>query len=191
VLDRLGYQPGPVDGKIDKETRTAIKAFQGVHGFKPTGEMDSETTALLYQRVNRKPVTGWLFARQNFKPVFDAPVDITDPELGLGTHFFAASRSNPAQNQVEWYASTLENHLTAKKAARLGITAQPDLSAPDAAEQAFARIAIGSDIRLRIETTLGSGSSITVTDTGTEAETGNGTDFITVTTKVPANVDGD
>jgi hypothetical protein len=36
---------------------------------------------------------------------------------------------------------------------------------------------------------LGNGSSITITDTGTESKTGDGTDFITVTRDTPYSDD--
>ena len=136
-------------------------------------------------RTNGKPLTGWLSVRRNFKPVFDAPVDIEKPEQALGTHFFAALRVNPAQNRAAWYATTLENHIPARTAKRLGITEPADVHAADAAEAAFKRVAIPDELREKIETMLGNGSSLTITDIGTEGETGLGTDFITITRAAP------
>ena len=66
-----------------------------------------------------------------------------------------------------------------------GITQAADATAPNAAEEAFKRVTIPAETRARIEAMLGTGSSLTITDTGTEAETGQGTDFITVTQEMP------
>lgn len=47
-LRDLGYNPQGVDGKIGKNSRKAIRAFQKDFGLSPTGNLDKETmTALL------------------------------------------------------------------------------------------------------------------------------------------------
>jgi peptidoglycan hydrolase-like protein with peptidoglycan-binding domain len=185
MLNRLGYDAGPVDGVVSGKTRAAIKAYQEIHGQPVNGEMNAKFVASLYKVMNRKVPTGWIYVRQNFKPVFDAPVDIANPEVSLGTHFFHAEHVNAAQNHAEWYGVSLDNYIPARTAKRLGITSFSDATAPDAAEQALARVDISSDIRERIETMMGDGSSLTIADTGTESETGLGTDFITITKKLP------
>jgi peptidoglycan hydrolase-like protein with peptidoglycan-binding domain len=185
LLARLGYYDGPHDGGIGPKTRDAVKAYQEVHGQKPTGMMDQAFYTSIHKVMNRKPLTGWLSVRRNFKPVFDAPVDLDQPEVALGTHFYTAIRVNPAQNTAEWYATTLENHISEKAARRLGITLPADALAPEAAETAIERVAIPSELREKIETMLGNGSSLTITDIGTESETGQGTDFITVVKPAP------
>jgi peptidoglycan hydrolase-like protein with peptidoglycan-binding domain len=185
LLARLGYYDGPHDGSIGTKTRDAVKAYQDVHGQKPTGVMDQAFMLSIHKVMNRKPLTGWLSVRRNFKPVVDAPVDIDQPEVALGTHFYTAIRVNPAQNAAEWYATTLENHINAKTAKRLGITVAADALAPDAAETAFKRVTVPSELREKIETMLGNGSSLTITDIGTESETGQGTDFITIVKPAP------
>ncbi len=40
-LARLGYQPGPVDGRIGAKTRTAIRQFQKDRGLPATGRIDN------------------------------------------------------------------------------------------------------------------------------------------------------
>ena len=50
---------------------------------------------------------------------------------------------------------------------------------------ALSRIVIPDELRARIETMLSEGSSITIQDTGLGPETGDGTDFITVTRSKP------
>lgn len=185
MLARLGYYDGPFDGNVGKKTRDAIKAYQELHGQKATGLMDETFLVSIHKVMNKKPLTGWLSVRRNFKPVFDIPVDITDPEVALGTHFFTAVRVNPAQNKAEWFAVSIDNHITEKTMKRLGITVAADATLPNAAEDAFKRVVIPSETRTKIEAMLGNGSSLTITDTGTESETGQGTDFITVTKPLP------
>lgn len=41
-LTRLGYQPGPIDGRIDRQTRRAIRAFQRDHGLPATGYLTQQ-----------------------------------------------------------------------------------------------------------------------------------------------------
>lgn len=185
LLTRLGYYDGPHDGSIGTKTRDAVKAYQELHGQKPTGVMDKAFFTSIHKVMNKKPLTGWLSVRRNFKPVFDAAVDIENPEVALGTHFYTAIRVNPAQNKADWFATTLENHLSAKTAQRLGITTPADPLAADAAETAFERVTVPADVREKIETMLGNGSSLTITDNGTESETGQGTDFITIVKPAP------
>ena len=44
-LTRLGYTPGPVDGRAGGNTRRAIKAFEEVHGLAQTGEPTTDLLA--------------------------------------------------------------------------------------------------------------------------------------------------
>jgi peptidoglycan hydrolase-like protein with peptidoglycan-binding domain len=185
MLTQLGYDVGDHDGVLGTRMRAAIKAYQEVHSQKPTGEMTSDFQRSIYKVLNRPMPTGWIYVRRNFKPLFDAPIEIANPEIALGTHFLQATNVNAAQNSVSWFGVTLDNYISDKSAKRLGITSMPDTLAMDATEQAFARVHIPADIRARIETVLGNGSSITITDIGTEHETGLGTDFITLTKKMP------
>lgn len=185
MLDRLGYDVGAIDGVYGKQMKAAIAAYQELHGQKPTGEMTREFITSLYKVMNHKEPTGWLYVRRNFKPVFDAPVEIRDPELALGTHFLLATNVNPAQNAVTWTGVTLDNHIPAKTAERLGIKRFAETADDNTVEKALERVDIPAELREKIETMLGSGSSITITDTGIEQETSLGTDFITITRRAP------
>jgi len=47
ALKAKGYDPGPVDGKADKQTQAAIRAFQEKNNLSATGNMDKPTAEAL------------------------------------------------------------------------------------------------------------------------------------------------
>ena len=87
VLDRLGFTPGVVDGKIGLSTRNAISGYQEANGLPVTGEMDEVTTKALaqYQAI---PATRVVTIPAEFAagPFVDVPDDAADqaklPALG-------------------------------------------------------------------------------------------------------------
>jgi len=54
TLKAAGFEPGPVDGIMGGQTRSAIKAFQKAKSLKPTGKIDS-TTSLALNREKEAP----------------------------------------------------------------------------------------------------------------------------------------
>ncbi len=128
---------------------------------------------------------GQLMIRQKFAPLFSAPIDIQEPEKALGTHFIEATDVDRFKRKADWRGVTLDDHLPTPTQKRLGITVPADDPAVFTAEAALSRIVIPDDLRARIETMLSEGSSITISDSGLGPETGDGTDFITVTRRSP------
>lgn len=58
-LKALGYEPGPADGLMGRQTRGALRAFQQDHGLEVTGDTDPTTLARLLPTRNRGiPVGG-------------------------------------------------------------------------------------------------------------------------------------
>jgi lipoprotein-anchoring transpeptidase ErfK/SrfK len=49
VLDRIGFTPGVIDGKMGMSTVNALKGFQEARGLKITGELDEPTVQALSQ----------------------------------------------------------------------------------------------------------------------------------------------
>ena len=51
ILNRLGYETGPVDGELNAATREALRKFQADAGLEPTGEMTMLTVIELRKSV--------------------------------------------------------------------------------------------------------------------------------------------
>ncbi|MFB7145292.1 L,D-transpeptidase family protein [Agrobacterium deltaense] len=187
VLTRLGFDAGSADGYAGEMTISAINGFKRWKGLKTTGPLltDAFVTALYASAGEDHPPTGQIMVRQDFKPLFEAAIDIKDPEVALGTHFFEAVSVDRAAGTAEWNGVTLENHLPAAARKRLGISVTEAPGGFDQLSAVLGRLEIPMEIRSRIEQELSSGSSITVSDISHQLETGTGTDFITVTKEGP------
>ena len=187
VLTRLGFDAGAPDGYTGEMTISAVNGFKRWKGLKTTGPLltDDFVAALYASAGEDHPPNGQIMVRQDFKPLFEAAIDIKDPEVALGTHFFEAIAVNRAAGTAEWNGVTLENHLPAAARKRLGITVTEAPGGFDQLSAVLDRLEIPAEIRSRIEKELSTGSSITVSDLSHQMETGMGTDFITVTKEGP------
>jgi hypothetical protein len=138
--------------------------------------------------VSRK--SNKIFVRQAFKPLFEAPVAIEDPEEPLGTHVFtlAGPRGEAADSQwtvvsiPEGFSRVAEVSGRRQKSAvrQMAEAAPPDTSS-EKAKAALGRIAIPPDVVERIADLLVPGSSLILSDQAMSKETGRGTDFIVET----------
>lgn len=87
VLDRLGFTPGVVDGKMGLSTRNAISGFQEANQLKVTGELDEDTGKALAQWQSI-PATRVVTIPADFAagPFVDVPDEASDqaklPALG-------------------------------------------------------------------------------------------------------------
>jgi peptidoglycan hydrolase-like protein with peptidoglycan-binding domain len=183
LLNGMGYSAGVPDGMLGRTTVQAIQDFKKAHDVTATGGLVSADLMKAVYAVAGKgePPNGEVMVRQAFKPVFEAPAVIADPKEALGTHFFTARDIDTIYGKAEWYGVTLENDLSRETMKRLGITSEEQSDSLNAAGHALDRITIPDDVRRKIEDMLTSGSSLTISDTGVGPETGDGTDFITVT----------
>ena len=103
--------------------------------------------------------------RQDFKPIFDTPVVIRNPENVLGMHIFTAIFASDDLN-ARWMAISLEG---------------------DDALSALDRIEIPNEIRQSIEDKLTPGSSLIISDEGKDsAIIPDGGDFIVLAKSTPA-----
>lgn len=141
--------------------------------------------AVLISRKDSK-----LYVRQNFAPLFDAPVTIAPGDRPLGTHVFTAQVDRNDANVLHWSAVSLpatarqteqrdaDEHPGRRRRGAAAPEMKP-LPAPDSATEALDRLTIPADAMARITEALSTGGSIIVSDQGINAgETGEGTDFI-------------
>jgi hypothetical protein len=132
-----------------------------------------------------------IYVRQNFAPLFEAPVAIAASDRPLGTHVFTAEVDKSDANAVHWSVVSLP--VTVRSVARdddghimrrqrmAGIipVAAKSVIMPDSPAEALDRISVSAETMARINVMLTSGSSIIVSDQGiNQGETGEGTDFI-------------
>jgi peptidoglycan hydrolase-like protein with peptidoglycan-binding domain len=183
LLEELGFETGGSDGFAGPLTRDAIAGFKRWKNLSMKGPMISgQFIDALYAAADKpKPPAGQIMVRQNFKPLLEAPVGIKNPEIALGTHLLTADKVDRDAETAEWHAITLPNPLPAAMMKRLRITVENEPTVTDSAKAALDRIEVSPEIRDRIEVAMTDGTSITINDQGTGHETGNGTDFITVT----------
>jgi lipoprotein-anchoring transpeptidase ErfK/SrfK len=134
-----------------------------------------------------------IYVRQNFAPLFEAPLTIAASDRPLGTHVFTAEADKNDANVLHWSVVSLpmsakslqrsadEERLSRhrNKVAAAGPVEIRPLPLPDSPAEALDRITIPADTMARIAEALTTGSSIIVSDQGiNQGETGEGTDFI-------------
>ena len=136
-----------------------------------------------------------IYVRQNFSPLFYAPVTIDHPEQAFGTHVFTAMAYLDDGSTLRWNVVSFPGEPPKAKrdadndrrATRHGRREEPvaralgDLPSPQTPAEALARIDIPQDAIDRISAMIVPGSSFVVSDQGLGEETGEGTDFIVVT----------
>ena len=186
LLNQLGYTAGATDGYVGAQTLKAIRAFQAAEKLPEDGTMSAGFLDALYLKAGKgKPPNGQLLVRRDFQPLLDMPVTIDKPEIALGIHFLQFQDIDAATGKGEWFVISLDNSLPGPMKKRLGITLEEDATAFNAARRSMDRIAIPEEARQQIGELLAEGSSLTISDLGLGQETGDGTDFITVTRTKP------
>jgi lipoprotein-anchoring transpeptidase ErfK/SrfK len=185
--------PAPAPGKTDaaasppaKPADSASKdaAKDGTKDSKETAKEIARRTAPIAIFVSRRDKR--IYVRQNFRPLFDAPVTIADADQPLGTQLFTALDYLPDHETLRWNVVTLPAErvvVSEKRSRHRGETTERTVTTatPDTPDHALARIDIPQDVRDRIEALIVPGSSLIVSDHGLGEETGEGTDFIVVT----------
>ncbi|MHC2263355.1 L,D-transpeptidase family protein [Sinorhizobium meliloti] len=182
LLNTLGYDAGLPDGFSGPATAAAIEAFQRAEGLPVEGKITPELIEAVFRKAGHSaPLNGVLRVRRQFQPVFEAEVAIAEPEMALGTHLLQFQDLDTNTGQGKWFGMSLENRLPKTTKKRLGITAEGEPDRPGALERTLSRITVPKDARERLAGLLANGSSLSITDTESGLETGEGTDFITVT----------
>ena len=141
--------------------------------------------------VSRK--TNKLYVRYDYEPLFEAPVQIKNPDRPLGTHVYTAMEAT--DSGMRWSAISIPTPVkgepVAAKPGRKGerqtaALNETDVVSPESREaqsalSALDRIEMPKEAVKRITSILSVGSSLTVSDYGISEETGRETDFIILT----------
>ncbi len=155
-----------------------------------TGRATQGPISIFVSRKEKK-----IYVRQNFTPLFYAPVTIDHPEQAFGTHVFTAMAYLDDGATFRWNVVSLpgappkakRDAGNDRRATRRGRREEPvarplgELPPPQTPAEALARIEIPQDAIDRISALMVPGSSLVVSDQGLGEETGEGTDFIVVT----------
>ncbi|NKK81405.1 L,D-transpeptidase family protein [Rhizobium leguminosarum] len=186
LLNQLGFSAGNPDGLLGPSTVQAIKAFKTLRPTEFAADRNLVSDTLLrevYAAAGKgEPPNGIIMVRQAFKPLFEAPVTIADPGLALGTHFFTLHAVDAKAATADWLGITLTNNLSRETMKRLGITNQESsIITGKPIARSLSRISIPDETRRKIDALIAPGSTLTISDIGLGRETGEGTDFITIT----------
>jgi hypothetical protein len=130
-----------------------------------------------------------IYVRQNFAPLFEAPVAIAPSDRPLGTHVFTAQADKDDAKTFRWSVVSLpttryaerrdDDERASRRRKTVGAVEMKPAPSPDSPAEALDRITIAEDVMARITDALSTGGSIVVSDQGIAAgETGEGTDFI-------------
>jgi hypothetical protein len=182
-------------GSAADATATAQEA-QDQSQPSPASDVNAEPTAIsALKRSDRIAVfvsrkDNKIYVRQNFAPLFDAPITITPSDRPLGTHVFTAEADKDSKDAFRWSVVSLpamahraepvhvRENPSHRRTARVDAKSGP-APVPDSAADALDRISLPEDIMTKIADTLSAGDSIVVSDQGIAGgETGQGTDFI-------------
>lgn len=131
-----------------------------------------------------------IYVRQNFTPIFDAPITIAASDRPLGTHVFTAEVAKDSKADFRWSVVSLPAlerradrvHVlkgrSGQKTTVVNATVRPS-PVPDSATDALNRISIPENVMAQIAIAFSTGDSIIVSDQSIAgSETGEGTDFI-------------
>ncbi|WP_430513132.1 L,D-transpeptidase [Pannonibacter phragmitetus] len=165
MLNRLGFDAGPVDGIMGRKTREAIRLFQEGYELPITGNYSHGLLKRVYREAGEDlPLNAELRIRTKFKDIYQAGVTLKDPKAPIGTVIFTALGFKPGDSETGWMA------VVAEEAA--GVTPA----------QILDRVDMPAKVRKEVGAMLVPGSSLIVTDRSFLRNTGLGTDFVVTTT---------
>jgi L,D-transpeptidase catalytic domain len=131
-----------------------------------------------------------LFVRRGSTPLFNAPVNIRDPDAPLGTHVFTVMGSQNDSEAPRWTVVSVpessprppaDEAKPRKRPAKQNVETILPVASPDQANAAIDRIDVPPDVAERIAELLTPGTSLIVSDHGISRETAKDTDFIVIT----------
>jgi len=170
-------------GKIElvASVETANKVGDGINEISAIKPASPENIVQVIPPQRQGPVQvfvsrkqGKVFVRQDFKPIFEAPVTIAEPDRPLGTHVFTAMQTQEDGAAMQWTAITIPSGYARARHTAV-MTAAPTAAA------ALDRIEMPQEAIDRIAGLLAVGSALIVSDNALSDETGLETDFIVLT----------
>jgi L,D-transpeptidase catalytic domain len=137
--------------------------------------------------------TQTLYVRHGFRPLFDAPVTIRDPDTPIGTTIFSAVGYTGDGEDVRWTALAMypggsgaqPAAAAGGKAQRRTRQAEPAVTDVAAAGNALERVTIPQEAAERIAEFVAPGSALIISDEPLSKETSQGTDFVVVMSGEP------
>ncbi len=186
LLNKLGYDPGVVDGIMGPATWAAVSAYREANGLEGNGTVDNELLTHIYTKLGKtRPANGRMLVRKHHKTVFETEVHIDQAERPLGSHLLTVENYNADAGKTEWNNVTLLDRVQTKIHLNSGEQVSDETSRFDAMS-ALSRIQMSKHDRHQIERLLSPKSSITISDNGMSIETGaKGTDFIVLSDPKP------
>jgi hypothetical protein len=161
---------------------------------KASGKSASEALAEANRRMRPLSVfisrkTGRLYVRQDWKPLFDAPISVRDPERQIGTHVYIGTHAEENGPALVWSALSMPPEAPAEPKRARGsrnetpapVAVAETVSSPETALGAIDRVIIPEDVSRRMAELSWVGASIIISDHGISGETGETTDFIILT----------
>ena len=161
------------DRRLDdaKSTATAAAAAQR------DAERRASPISMLISKKERR-----IYVRQGLAPLFDAPIDIRDPNTPLGSHLYVATAAGD-DGALKWWVVSMpsrsgDEQATGRKTASAEAGLSWNLRTSTSPTEALERVDIPKDVRDRIAERLWTGASLIISDQPVSSETGAvGTDL--------------
>ena len=164
LLNKMGYDAGPVDGVVGRKTRAAISLFQEGADLPVTGNVTTALVNRIYQDAGYdEGQNATLRIRRSFRDIYEAPVTLKDADKKIGTFVYTALAFEPGDAHVDWMAVPAEGEQYGTPTEILD------------------RVVMSDKVRRDLSRMLTPGSSLIVTDRSFARNTGLGTDFVVVT----------
>ena len=192
-------KPAPTPESVDPRSVKAVAIAAATEMTAAIGNARvGKITAERAQELAKLPISvlvskadGKIAVRHGFRQIFEAPATVRDPDRPLGTHVYTAVALQEDGSTMRWQAISVpasgQSVANARKVSRASRSeAEPPFqvaSGPtSSATEALDRIELPQETVDRISQIVSPGTSLIVTDHGTNREMrGVGTDFIVLT----------
>ncbi|MGZ9115498.1 MAG: L,D-transpeptidase family protein [Methylocystis sp.] len=160
--------------RLDEARTTAAAAATAQR----EAERRSAPISVLISKKDRR-----IYVRQGLSRLFDAPIEIRDPDAPLGSHLYIATAAKDDGSSLKWSVLSMPEAQTERRKNLASADAKADISwdwrpASASPSEALERVDIPKDVRDRIAERLWTGASLIISDQPVSGETGNdGTDL--------------